>query len=380
VVRSSASRTNVLKIRLADGEVPADETRRGPSMARVEHTVCDSVEEMLAPSSLSRLLGTPIASVRVTPLQSNGFSANELFQVQAGDRRLVLKRLRSDDWLTRASRDDRCRPIAVWRTGLLDRLEPDLLHGVVAASRDGAHNALLMRDCTAGLHPGGAATDRRVDRILEALAVMHARFWGDDAIDDPGYELADVETLLTMSWPQSWPLMESNPEGLELVQKGWQALLDLVEPDIRVTIEQVMAHPGPLVDALTAEPATLLHGDYRLDNVAVMPDESVIAFDWQFAGHGPGVLDLAWLVMSGGVFELRGWAFDRYRDYLSDALGGALDVPRWERALAIAKFAEVLRKGNWHALFAVGGDEWAAYNRGYIAEYNRVVRQGAELL
>jgi hypothetical protein len=72
---------------------------------------------MLAPSSLSELLGCPVDSVEVTPLASNGWSASELPYVQAGDLRLVLKRLSTDDWLTRASRDDRYRSMAVWRTG-----------------------------------------------------------------------------------------------------------------------------------------------------------------------------------------------------------------------------------------------------------------------
>ena len=47
------------------------------------HAVFGSVEEMLAPSSLSQLLGAPVASVGVTPLESNGFSVNELSWVQA---------------------------------------------------------------------------------------------------------------------------------------------------------------------------------------------------------------------------------------------------------------------------------------------------------
>ncbi|MGA7688046.1 MAG: hypothetical protein WCA29_02310, partial [Jiangellales bacterium] len=85
-----------------------------------EHPVFDTVEEMLAPASLSELLGSRVASVGVTPLESNGWSANELFWVQAGDHRLVLKRLSTDDWLARASGDDGCRSLAVWRTGLLD--------------------------------------------------------------------------------------------------------------------------------------------------------------------------------------------------------------------------------------------------------------------
>jgi hypothetical protein len=351
-------------------------------VAAAEHAMFDSVEEMLAPSSLKRLLGTGVVPLTVTPLESNGFSSNELSYVRVGERRLVLKRLRSDDWLARVSGDDRCRSLAVWRAGLLDRLEPGLRHGIVAGARDGADHALLMRDCSVGLRqPGIPIAGRRVERMVEALAFMHAQFWGDESLTDQAYELADVDRLLGMSWPRSWPLMESNPAALGVVQKGWQALLDLVEPDVRVTIEEVVADPAPLVEALMAEPATLLHGDYRLDNVAVMPDESVTAFDWQFAARGPGVMDLAWLVMSGGVFEFRGWAFDRYRDALVDALRGELDLRRYERSLAVAKFAEVLRKGNWHALFAVEGDaEWAAYNRGFIAEYNEVVRQGWDLV
>ena len=104
---------------------------------------------MLAPSSLSRLLGTPVASVDVSPLESNGFSANELSWVRAGDHRLVLKHLSADDWLTRASKDDRCRSLAVWRTGLLDRLEPELRHGILAGSRDGAGNAGVLRNDSA---------------------------------------------------------------------------------------------------------------------------------------------------------------------------------------------------------------------------------------
>jgi hypothetical protein len=355
--------------------------------------VFGSVEEMLAPSALSELLGTPLASVGVTPLESNGWSANELSWVQAGDHRLVLKRLSADDWLTRASKDDGCRSMAVWRTGLLDRLEPQLRHSVVAGSRDGSHHALLMRDVSAGMDWDARpilptltrvdTRDRRVERILEALAVMHARFWGDDTLDDPAYELADVETFLTMLWPASWPVMESHPDGLRAVQRGWQALLDLVDPDVRATIEQVMADPGPLVAALEAEPATLLHGDYRLDNLAVMPDDSVVAFDWQFAGRGPGVMDLAFLGDNIGVFEFRGWAYDYYRDALVEALDGQLDVPRWDRALAIARLARVMRFGCFTGLFAVENDEWpewAPYFREMVAHFNDVVRRGADLL
>ncbi len=114
-----------------------------------------------------------------------------------------------------------------------------------------------------------------------------------------------------------------------------------------------------------------------------MPDDSVVAFDWQFAGRGPGVMDLAFLGDNIGVFEFRGWAFDYYRDALVEALDGQLDVPRWDRALAIARLARVIRFGCFTGLFAVENDEWpewAPYFREMVAHFNDVVRRGADLL
>ena len=45
-------------------------------------------------------------------------------------------------------------------------------------------------------------------------------------------------------------------------------------------------------------PQTLVHGDYRLDNL-VFPraeGDGVIAFDWQSVARGPGVLDVAYFI------------------------------------------------------------------------------------
>ncbi|MGB7425847.1 MAG: hypothetical protein WA903_13185, partial [Ornithinimicrobium sp.] len=199
-----------------------------------EPAVFDSVEDMLAPPSLSRLLGTPINIVSLAALESNGFSTNELFYVRAGEQRYVLKRLNTQDWMARASRDEKCRSMAVWRTGLLDRLEPELRHGIIAGSSDGASHALLMQDCSAGLVSwSGPTASRRLDCALEMLAYMHARFWNDHTLTEAAYELADVEVLVSLCWPRSWSSIEHHPETVALLQRGWQALLDLVDPDVR---------------------------------------------------------------------------------------------------------------------------------------------------
>jgi aminoglycoside phosphotransferase (APT) family kinase protein len=52
--------------------------------------------------------------------------------------------------------------------------------------------------------------------------------------------------------------------------------------------------------------ATLVHGDLKLDNVMLDPDDPrrvVAVLDWEMAGLGPRELDLAWLVFAHRVFE-----------------------------------------------------------------------------
>jgi thiamine kinase-like enzyme len=49
---------------------------------------------------------------------------------------------------------------------------------------------------------------------------------------------------------------------------------------------------------LRAETATLVHGDYWPGNIARPIDGRQIVYDWQLAGIGPAVLDLAGFVQS----------------------------------------------------------------------------------
>jgi hypothetical protein len=55
----------------------------------------------------------------------------------------------------------------------------------------------------------------------------------------------------------------------------------------------------PVMKRLAEAPATLLHGDYRLDNLFLEgegADARVTAFDWQTVSRGPGVLDVAYFI------------------------------------------------------------------------------------
>lgn len=52
--------------------------------------------------------------------------------------------------------------------------------------------------------------------------------------------------------------------------------------------------------ALT-RPYTLVHGDFRLDNLFFdRENNNIVAFDWQAAHYGPGVFDAAYFCLSAG--------------------------------------------------------------------------------
>ena len=53
--------------------------------------------------------------------------------------------------------------------------------------------------------------------------------------------------------------------------------------------------PG-LLDDLATEPTTMIHGDFRADNLFFEPDGSVAALDFQLIGTGRGAYDLAYFV------------------------------------------------------------------------------------
>src|SRR5205085_2225507 len=74
---------------------------------------------------------------------------------------------------------------------------------------------------------------------------------------------------------------------------------------------------GDVVARLASLPTTLVHGDLYASNVLV-GDGRVCAVDWELAGQGPGVLDVAALTMGWGEHE---------RETLVEAYRTALALP-----------------------------------------------------
>jgi aminoglycoside phosphotransferase (APT) family kinase protein len=61
--------------------------------------------------------------------------------------------------------------------------------------------------------------------------------------------------------------------------------------------EEMKTHVVDLLDALAPPPCTVLHGDWRLDNIFFGPG-NVAAIDWQISTKGRGAFDVAYFLSS----------------------------------------------------------------------------------
>jgi aminoglycoside/choline kinase family phosphotransferase len=155
------------------------------------------------------------------------------------------------------------------------------------------------------------------EAAVRALARHHTEFWETPSF---GKEL---------SWlPYGWdPPM---PQGVQQgVTMAWEPFLagfgDHVDEDIRAigerfpdVVEEMMYFPG--------KPTTLVHGDYRLDNLFFRRHEDgpeVIAIDWQICVRTVGAYDLGYFLSQSLTIEDRRTheelLLDVYRSTLAEA-------------------------------------------------------------
>jgi Ser/Thr protein kinase RdoA (MazF antagonist) len=112
-----------------------------------------------------------------------------------------------------------------------------------------------------------------------------------------------------------------------------------------------------LLDGLAQEPTTMIHGDYRADNLFFEADGSVAAVDFQLIGTGRGAYDLAYFVTqsiapSDASTHERA-LFDRWIAAL--AAGGVPDVDlatAWDDYRAAALFCLVYPVVAWRGMDA----------------------------
>lgn len=225
----------------------------------------------------------------------HGKSGARLERVIIGGQPYVLKHLDlSDDWTMRASGCLHGPPLALWRTGALDRLPGCINQPIIGVAQEPGGCAVLMHDVTPWLVP---ATDDLIpldqhQRFVEHMAVMHAAFW------ECGEEVDVVPAMHRYLELSPWTAEAEAAIGSThlvpmLIAKGWP-LLSEVAPRAAEVVIPLAYDPAPLVEALAATPQTFVHSNWKLDNLGTDDQDRTVLIDWEQPGRGAGLSDLAW--------------------------------------------------------------------------------------
>ena len=87
-------------------------------------------------------------------------------------------------------------------------------------------------------------------------------------------------------------------------------------------LDEIQERAPTISDSLAAAPWTLLHGDYRLDNVLFRSDDEIVVLDLQGVGAGRPAVDVAYFITTALTAEHRDEEEQLLRTY-HDALVAA---------------------------------------------------------
>jgi aminoglycoside/choline kinase family phosphotransferase len=176
---------------------------------------------------------------------------------------------------------------------------PIVFHGALDAD-DLSRFVLLLED----LAPSAVAdqvaglTFDEAAMAVDALARLHARWWGDPALDR-------LDWLLAINSPEFKRLTDIYPQC-------WPAVLDFVgeamPAEVRDAGARLATQMARMLDQAYERPRTMAHGDYRADNMFFRPGCEIVPFavaDWQIVFKGNAVFDLAYLLTGSLDVDVR---------------------------------------------------------------------------
>ncbi len=140
------------------------------------------------------------------------------------------------------------------------------------------------------------ATIEQMDAAVGAIAKQHAQYWQHD----------DLKALADPFVPISAPLYHVALPAV--FAGGWENTkthgVSLLTPEIVAFGDRYGDHVPHMLGQL-AEPATLVHGDFRGDNILVCDDHQVSIVDFQITGIGAGIYDIGYFMAQSVESERR---------------------------------------------------------------------------
>lgn len=162
------------------------------------------------------------------------------------------------------------------------------------------------------------ATIEQARQVVEYIGRFHAQWWEHPAlaeldwmprIDDPTTKM--VTPMFLAGWPQ--------------FEQRFKDLLPTRTLDWVVRFGPTLAD---FLDLYANDPVTIIHGDFRLDNMMFGPDGSVTLIDWQMATRAPGLSDIVYFVATNLEPDVRARHLDELLDlYVRTLAAGGVAVP-----------------------------------------------------
>jgi len=187
---------------------------------------------------------------------------------------------------------------------------------------DGVSFVLLMQDMAPAVQGDQLAgcTPEIARAALREMVGLHAPRWNDQALKAYDWFYVDPETN------------RSSSGMLPMLWRGfYDRYLDRLTEEVITVGTAVFENIGAYAtDA--GGPKTIVHGDYRLDNLLLGPEpDDVAVVDWQTIAFGTAASDVAYFIGAGLLPEVRReHEDDLVRTYYDDLLATGVKDFSWE--------------------------------------------------
>lgn len=227
---------------------------------------------------------------------------------------------------------------------LLERLPEPVVRGLVAwtlrfGTRRGRRRSVLCLEDLAPARVGdqvAGCSAATAERALRALAVHHAALWDDDSLDSLHW-VPRVDALARFSH-----VLFRRSRRVFFESYG-----DQLPAWLPALAEWLDARGSAVLSRLGSRPRTLLHGDYRLDNLFFSDDGTVTAVDWQVVSRGRAGWDVAYFISGNLEPEVAARAEPALLEaYLGELRARGVrdyELPALRRDCELAKLALVYR-------------------------------------
>jgi len=331
----------------------------------------DTIADLTNPEWLRKITG-PVVKVDSIPLAAIGFSGATLQRVEvlseAGTKRnFILKLVHlKTDWISQRTNDHVGREGALLDEQCLAKLWDHIHCPYIAFARENDLTGLLMNDFSGYLFPDAREPIDigHEDIVINALASMHAAFWDSPEIEKISWltRPRDYLNILSPGEHEQDKYCPPSDKIRDGILEGWKIALQLLSAEMR---DYLVRPVEKIFEPWNDLPVTLLHGDVKIANMAIIPGDKLVLFDWPMVGCAPSGMELGWYIAVNAtrLARTKEAFINEYRSRLESHLQFYINDKTWQRMVHLAVITGAMmllwnKALGWQAGTQRGKDEW----------------------